>query len=48
MRSIELGLSPPEAVMSDRAMAYRNTTAFKTQLAGAGARHILTPPYTPR
>ena len=44
----ELGLSPPEAVMSDRAMAYRNTKAFKTQLARAGARHILTPPYTPR
>jgi transposase InsO family protein len=44
----ELGLEPPEAVMSDRAMAYRNSRAFRAELARAGARHILTPPYTPR
>jgi transposase InsO family protein len=44
----DLGLGPPEAVMTDRAMAYRNSRAFKAELARAGARHILTPPYTPR
>lgn len=44
----ELGLEPPEAVMTDNAFAYRNSTAFKRVLANSGARHILTPPYTPR
>jgi transposase InsO family protein len=44
----ELGLSPPEAVMSDRAMAYRQSRAFKAELERVGARQILTPPYTPR
>jgi transposase InsO family protein len=44
----ELGLEPAEAVMSDRAMAYRESQAFKEELARAGARQILTPPYTPR
>ena len=44
----ELGLSPPEAVMSDRAMAYRVSRAFKAELERVGARQILTPPYTPR
>ena len=43
-----LGLKPPEAVMSDRAMAYRLSRSFKAELARAGARQILTPPYTPR
>jgi len=43
----ELGLGPPEAVMSDRAMAYRNSRAFKAELDRVGARQILTPPYTP-
>jgi transposase InsO family protein len=43
-----LGLEPPEAVMSDRAMAYRRSRAFRTELARVGARQILTPPYTPR
>jgi transposase InsO family protein len=43
-----LGLDPPEAVMSDNAFAYTNSHAFKAVLASAGARHILTPPYTPR
>jgi transposase InsO family protein len=51
-RSIEhftaLGLAPPEAVMSDNAFAYRNSKAFKAVLAAHRARHILTPPYTPR
>ena len=44
----ELGLDPPEAVMSDRAMAYRRSRAFRAELERVGARHILTPPYTPR
>ena len=44
----ELGLDPPEAVMSDNAMAYRNSRAFAAVLERVGARHILTPPYTPR
>jgi transposase InsO family protein len=43
-----LGLAPPDAVMSDNAFAYRNSHAFKAVLAANGARHILTPPYTPR
>jgi transposase InsO family protein len=43
-----LGLETPEAVMSDNAFAYRNSRAFKAVLAAHGARHILTPPYTPR
>jgi transposase InsO family protein len=44
----ELGMAPPEAVMSDRAMAYRRSRAFRAVLKRAGAHHILTPPYTPR
>jgi transposase InsO family protein len=43
-----LGLEEPEAVMSDNAFAYRNSRAFKAVLQRHGARHILTPPYTPR
>jgi transposase InsO family protein len=43
-----LGMQGPEAVMSDNAFAYRNSRAFKALLAAHGARHILTPPYTPR
>jgi len=42
------GMKAPEAVMSDNAFAYRRSNAFKAQLARHGARHILTPPYTPR
>jgi transposase InsO family protein len=44
----ELGLDPPEAVMSDNAFAYTKSNAFTSALAAAGARHIVTPPYTPR
>lgn len=44
----ELGMAPPEAVMSDNAFAYRNSRAFAAVLARHRARHILTPPYTPR
>jgi transposase InsO family protein len=43
-----LGMKGPEAVMSDNAFAYRNSRAFKAVLSLHGARHILTPPYTPR
>jgi transposase InsO family protein len=44
----ELGLDPPEAVMSDNAFAYRLSNDFQAVLATVGARHITTPPYTPR
>jgi len=44
----ELGLDPAEAVMTDGARAYRTAAVFRDALARAGARHILTPPYTPR
>ena len=44
----ELDLDPPEAVMSDNALASTNSRAFKAVLASVGARHIVTPPYTPR
>jgi transposase InsO family protein len=44
----ELGLDPPEAVMTDNAMVYRNSRRFQQLLASVGARHIRTPPYTPR
>jgi transposase InsO family protein len=44
----ELGLKEPEAVMSDNAFAYRRSRAFKATLERHRARHILTPPYTPR
>jgi len=44
----ELGLGSPEAVMSDNAFAYRRSRAFRAVLERHGARHILTPPYTPR
>jgi transposase InsO family protein len=43
-----LGMKPPEAVMSDNAFAYRRSTAFRALLERHRARHILTPPYTPR
>jgi transposase InsO family protein len=43
----ELGLSPPEAVMSDNGNPYRSFV-FRAQLERVGARQIFTPPYTPR
>jgi len=43
-----LGLDQPEAVMTDNAMVYRHSHRFAAVLAAHGARHILTPPYTPR
>jgi transposase InsO family protein len=42
-----LGLSPPEAVMSDNGNCYRSH-AFRAELERAGTRQIPTPPYTPR
>ncbi len=44
----EQGASPPTAVMTDNAFVYRNGRAYQQLLADHGARHILTPPYTPR
>ena len=43
----ELGLAPPQAVMTDNANVY-GSHRFKDVLAAAGARHITPPPYTPR
>jgi transposase InsO family protein len=43
----ELGLDPPQAVMSDNGNPYRSHV-FRDQLRRVGARQILTPPYTPR
>jgi transposase InsO family protein len=44
----ELGLNPPEAVMTDNAMVYRNSRRFSEILARHQLRHIRTPAYTPR
>lgn len=44
----KLGLRPPQAVMTDNAMVYRNSRRFKQILASVGAEHITTPLYTPR
>jgi transposase InsO family protein len=44
----QLGLEPPEAVMTDNALVYRNSHRFQTLLAERGIRHIRTPAYTPR
>ena len=44
----ELGLDPPEAVMTDNHMIYRRSRRFAAVIATVGARHIRTPSYTPR
>jgi transposase InsO family protein len=44
----ELGLAPPQAVMTDNALVYRRSQRFQAVLANASARHITPPPYTPR
>jgi transposase InsO family protein len=44
----ELGLAPPEAVMTDNALVYVRSRPFREALAQIGARHITPPPYTPR
>jgi transposase InsO family protein len=43
-----LGMKAPEAVMSDNAFAYRKSNAFRAVLERHRARHIFTPPDTPR
>jgi transposase InsO family protein len=43
----QLGLPAPRAVMTDNAKVY-GSNRFQRVLAVAGARHITTPPYTPR
>jgi len=44
----ELGLPPPQAVMTDNAFVYTKSRRFRELLRSLGARHILIPPYTPR
>jgi transposase InsO family protein len=44
----EMGLALPEAVMTDNALAYTKSGDFESVLKWAGAKHIKTPPYTPR
>jgi transposase InsO family protein len=44
----EQGCRPVEAVMTDNAFAYTNSGAFARVLAERAARHIRTPPRTPR
>jgi transposase InsO family protein len=44
----EQGLGPPEAVMTDGALAYTNSRRFQELLDGEKAVHIVIPPYTPR
>ena len=43
----EQGAGPTEAVMTDNARVYA-AHVFEAELADLGARHIRTPPYTPR
>jgi transposase InsO family protein len=44
----EQGCGPVEAVMTDNALIYTRAHRFKHALANAGARHIVTPKFTPR
>lgn len=44
----EQGCAAPEAVMTDNALIYTRSHAFKQLLAERGARHITIPPFTPR
>ncbi len=44
----DLGRQPAEAVMTDNARNYRSSRIFQETLQAHGAKHILTPPYTPR
>lgn len=43
----QLGLQPPEAVMSDNGACYR-ARLFAAEITRVKARQIFTPPYTPR
>jgi len=45
---VEQGCGPVEAVMSDNAKCYSEAKLFRDTLSELCARHILTPPYTPR
>jgi transposase InsO family protein len=45
---VEQGCGPVQAVMSDNAKCYAESHAFAQALTELGARHILTPPFTPR
>jgi len=42
------GCGPVQAVMSDNAKCYATSHEFRDTLTELGARHILTPPFTPR
>ena len=44
----EQGTGPPQAVMTDNAFGYVHSHAFRSVLDELDARHIRTPPYTPR
>ena len=44
----DLGLEPPEAVMTDNALVYRRSRRFSDTLSRHQLRHIRTPIYTPR
>lgn len=44
----DLGLGPPEAVMTDNALVYRRSRRFRQLLQSRGIDHIRTPIYTPR
>ena len=44
----EQGCGPVEAVMTDNAFVYRHNASYRALLARHRARHIFTPPYTPR
>jgi transposase InsO family protein len=45
---LEQGCGAVQAVMSDNAKCYATSREFRDTLDELGARHILTPPYTPR
>ena len=44
----DLGLDPPDAIMTDNALVYTNSRRFHTLLDQLGAKHITPPPFTPR
>jgi transposase InsO family protein len=44
----QLGLDPPDAVMTDNAFVYTNSRRFRALLTQIGANHITPPPFTPR
>jgi len=44
----ELGLDPPQALMTDNALVYRNSSRLRALLTDRQIQHIRIPPYTPR